>query len=66
MIGKLTAWKEVFQQQRIAEAVEKISERMAPSKTSVADELAKLKELLDKGVITKEEYEKAKKKLLGE
>lgn len=66
VVKKQIAWREVFQQQRIAEAVERISEKIASGRTSVADELAKLKELLDKGVITKEEYEKAKKKLLGE
>lgn len=33
---------------------------------SVADEIKKLKDLLDAGAITKEEYEKQKKKLLGE
>jgi len=34
--------------------------------TSVADELIKLKKLLDEGAITKAEYEGQKKKLLGE
>lgn len=33
---------------------------------SVADEIKKLKELLDSGAITKSEYEAQKKKLLGE
>lgn len=33
--------------------------------TSVADELKKLKELLDQGILTKEEFDAAKKKLLG-
>lgn len=32
---------------------------------SIADELAKLKKLLDDGVLTKEEYDTQKKKLLG-
>lgn len=63
---KLISWRETFQQQRIAEAIERVAERITTGKPSVADELAKLKELLDKGVITKEEYEKAKKKLLSE
>lgn len=35
------------------------------SSVSVADELIKLKELLDQGVITKEEFESQKAKLLG-
>lgn len=34
--------------------------------SSVADELKKLKELHDSGVLTKDEYEKAKKKLLNQ
>jgi hypothetical protein len=46
------------------------NEYKANSKTSqpisVADELAKLKKLYDDSVITKEEYEMQKKKLLGE
>lgn len=63
----IVAWREAFQQQRMAAAVEKLAEKTtAPTTTSIADELAKLKDLLDKGVITKEEFEKAKKKLLGE
>lgn len=33
--------------------------------SSIADELAKLKKLYDDGAITKDEYEQAKKKLLG-
>jgi hypothetical protein len=33
---------------------------------SVADELIKLKKLLDEGAITKSEYDTQKKKLLGE
>ena len=33
---------------------------------STADELKKLKELYDSGVLTKDEFEKAKKKLLGQ
>jgi hypothetical protein len=35
-----------------------------PAAETVADKLEKLKKLLDTGAITKEEYEKAKKKLL--
>jgi len=37
-----------------------------PAQLSIADEIAKLKKLLDEGAITKAEYEKQKKKLLGE
>ncbi|MEM1696798.1 MAG: SHOCT domain-containing protein [Desulfurococcaceae archaeon] len=65
IMNRIVAWREVFQQQRIATAVERMANRIAPV-SSISEELAKLKELLDKGIITKEEYEKAKKKLLGE
>ncbi|MEM2315100.1 MAG: SHOCT domain-containing protein, partial [Candidatus Nezhaarchaeales archaeon] len=63
---KLVEWREVFQQRKIATAVERITEKTTTMGASIAEELAKLKELLDKGVITREEFEKAKKKLLGE
>ena len=43
---------------------EKITPTNNTSPASVADELKKLKELYDSGVLNKEEYEKAKKKLL--
>ncbi len=36
------------------------------SMTSIADELKKLKELLDSGVLTKEEFESQKTKLLNQ
>ncbi|MEM3828023.1 MAG: SHOCT domain-containing protein [Conexivisphaerales archaeon] len=69
LMGKLTEWREVYQQQKIAVSVEKMAERTAPSTQqstaeTIADKLEKLKKLLDTGAITKEEYEKAKKKLL--
>jgi len=79
LIGKLTEWREVFQQQKIAASVEKMAERTAfptpppqqPSAAATAtetivDQLERLKRLLDSGAITREEYEKAKKKLLDE
>lgn len=66
IVKKLIEWREVFQQRKIATAVEKMAERAAISRTSIAEELSKLKELLDKGVITREEFEKAKKRILGE
>jgi hypothetical protein len=37
----------------------------APSSVSIADEIAKLKGLHDQGVLTAEEFERAKTKLLG-
>jgi|SRR5579871_1073227 len=37
----------------------------SPQKTSVADEIKKLKELLDQGAITQEEFDAQKKKLLN-
>ncbi len=79
LMGKLTEWREAFQQQRIAASVEKIAEKTAsltppqqppvattaaaPAET-IVDQLERLKRLLDTGAITREEYEKAKKKLL--
>ena len=67
LMGKLTEWREVFQQQKIATSVEKMTERTIPQQPvteTIADKLEKLKKLLDIGAITKEEYEKAKQKLL--
>lgn len=71
LMGKLTEWREVFQQQRIAVSVERMAERVPktaplqqPSSGSIVDQLERLKKLLEDGAITKEEYEKAKKKLL--
>ena len=69
LIGKITEWREVFQQQKIATSVEKIAERTTPpsqqpAAETIVDQLEKLKKLLETGAITKEEYEKAKKKLL--
>lgn len=63
LMSKISEWREVAQQQRIATSLE----RMAEGKTqvaSIASELERLKKLLDEGVITREEFEKAKKKLL--
>ena len=48
------AEKEALEQKKIAEVSEKL----------IADELRKLKDLLDEGVLTKEEFEAQKKKLL--
>ncbi|MFI5161923.1 MAG: SHOCT domain-containing protein [Sphingobacteriales bacterium] len=42
------------------------NQKGAPANFSVADELTKLKKLLDQGAITKAEYDAQKKKLLGE
>ncbi|MEM3873888.1 MAG: PH domain-containing protein [Candidatus Bathyarchaeia archaeon] len=72
LMGKLTEWREVFQQQRIAVSVERIAEKTAQTPLSqqpsaaetIVDQLERLKKLLDSGAISKEEYEKAKKKLL--
>ncbi|MEM3617821.1 MAG: SHOCT domain-containing protein [Candidatus Bathyarchaeia archaeon] len=73
LMGKLTEWREVFQQQRIAVSVERIAEKTAPqtplsqqpsAAETVVDQLERLKKLLDSGAISKEEYEKAKKRLL--
>ncbi|MBS7641979.1 SHOCT domain-containing protein [Candidatus Bathyarchaeota archaeon] len=63
LIGKITEWREVAQQQRMAASLERIAETR-PRSGNLLDELERLKRLLDEGVITKEEFEKAKKKLL--
>ncbi|MEM2738211.1 MAG: SHOCT domain-containing protein [Candidatus Bathyarchaeia archaeon] len=77
LVSKITEWREVFQQQKIAASVEKIAEKtilrtlhpqQSPAATvpaeTIVDQLERLKRLLDIGAITREEYEKAKKKLL--
>jgi len=67
IMKRIVAWREAFQQQRIATAVERIAEKtqeQSAVRRNIVEELVKLKELLDKGVITQEEYEKLKKKLL--
>ena len=77
LMGKLTEWREVFQQQKIAASVERIAERTVPqtplpqqlpatAMETIVDQLERLKRLLDSGAITKEEHEKAKRKLLNE
>jgi membrane protein YdbS with pleckstrin-like domain len=66
LMGKLTEWRSAFQQQRMAGSLDTMAGRAAPaSPTSIAEEINKLKALYESGGITKEEYEKAKKKLLG-
>uniref|UniRef100_A0A7J3KFG6 SHOCT domain-containing protein n=1 Tax=Staphylothermus marinus TaxID=2280 RepID=A0A7J3KFG6_STAMA len=65
IMNRIVAWRKAFQQHRIVGTLERIADKVAPV-SSISEELAKLKELLDKGIITKEEYEKAKKKILGE
>lgn len=70
------AWKILTRdfEQKLKEAVSKVSgikpepkKESAKSETlSVADELTKLKKLYDEGVLTKEEFEAQKKKLLNQ
>lgn len=61
---ELIEWRELSQQREMAMAVEKVAGRAATA-TSITEELARLKELLDKEVVTKEEFKRTKK-LLGE
>lgn len=61
-MGALVKWREAYQLQRIASPIERAGERLEGG-ASLADELSRLKLLLDSGAITPEEYEK---KLLGE
>jgi len=69
LISKLTEWRGVVQEQRMAGALEKITEKMpstpqATPAASLVSELERLNALLEKGAITKAEYERAKEKLL--
>lgn len=63
LMDKIPEWREAAQQQRMAASLEKIAE--GGPRASLIDELERLKKLLEEGAITKEEYEKAKKKLLS-
>jgi membrane protein YdbS with pleckstrin-like domain len=66
LMGKLSEWRSAYQQQRMAGSLETMAGKAAPaSAASMAEEISKLKALYESGGITKEEYEKAKKKLLG-
>lgn len=66
MINKLSEWRAVFQQQRMAGSLETMAGKGGlGAGGSVAEEISKLKALYESGGISKEEYEKAKKKLLG-
>jgi len=69
LLHKIAEWREAFQQQKMATSLEKLTEKaLSPPQqqapASVVDQLEKLKKLLESGAITKEEYEKLKKKLL--
>lgn len=65
LMGKITEWREVAQQQRMAASLERIAETETKTRSkNIVDEIERLKRLLDEGAITREEFEKAKKKLL--
>jgi len=64
LLDRLTEWREAFQQQRMAVSLEKIAEQTKQPSASLVTELEKLTTLRESGAITKEEYEKAKKKIL--
>jgi len=67
-ISLLVEWREVYQQRKIALAVEKIAEKAVSTipvpQEDIVVKLEKLKKLLDEGAITREEYERLKKKLI--
>jgi len=66
LMDKLTKWRTVYQQQSMAESLGVIAGKAKPVfSTSMSEELTKLKNLHDNSAITKEEYEKAKQKLLN-
>jgi len=64
LLDRLTEWREAFQQQRMAVSLEKIAEQTKQPSASLVTELEKLTALRERGAITEEEYEKAKKKIL--
>jgi membrane protein YdbS with pleckstrin-like domain len=79
LLQRLVAWREVFQQQRMAAAqqeiataiergvrVKQVEKAEGAKPSSVVNELERLKRLLDEGAITREEYERLKKRLLEE
>lgn len=64
LMKQLTKWRTVYQQQSMAASLGIIAGKAQPV-VSMSEELTKLKNLCDNGSITKEEYEKAKQKLLS-
>jgi hypothetical protein len=71
LMKQLTEWRTVYQQQSIAASQRGMATSLgiiagkAQSAVSMSEELTKLKNLYDNSTITKEEYEKAKQKLLS-
>jgi hypothetical protein len=66
LMKQLTEWRTVYQQQSMAASLGVIAGKAQPVVSiSTADELTKLKNLHDNSAITREEYEKAKQKLLN-
>jgi len=71
LMDKLTNWRIVYQQQSMAASQRNMAASLgiiagkAKPVVSMSEELTKLKNLCDNNAITKEEYEKAKQKLLN-
>ncbi len=73
LMNQLTEWRTVYQQQSMAASQQGMATSLgiiavkaqSVVSMSLAEELTKLKNLYDNGTITKEEYEKAKQKMLS-
>lgn len=69
LLNKIAQWRDVVQEKRMADTIEKITEKMPSVTQSVSSSLAgaleRLNTLYEKGALSKDEYEKAKKKLLS-
>lgn len=71
LMKQLTKWRTVYQQQNMAVSQQSMAASLgiiagqAHPVVLMSEELVKLKNLHDNGSITKEEYEKAKQKMLG-
>lgn len=69
LVTKLSEWRDVVQEQRMATSLEEVVRKMpsipqSTSSTSIVSDLERLNVLLDKGTITKADYQRAKEKLL--
>jgi fructosamine-3-kinase len=69
IMKSLVAWRDVYQQQRIASAVERMAERTGSVQYlqgDVVEKLERLRRLLDEGAINKDEYERLRRRIIEE
>lgn len=69
LVAKLSEWRGVVQEQKMATSLKNMTERAPPppqftTPTSLVNDIEKLNALMEKGAITRAEYQKAKEKLL--